>query len=334
MPRSLQHRRLGTNTANTHPCEIYASMRIRGIGRTGAPEVSDAVRVQATSFQPYSSRASCGERGMEVPADFGPRSRYRFSRQMDALLSKSASFGHYIAQMSADTSSVMNRHLLLQFGDRLRALRKARGMTAEQLASAAGITRTTLRAVESGDPSPAMGTYLRVMAALGISGELALLAGDTLSPAPPGSAAARSRRRPPAVRIEIATSGSAHREQDLRSMALHEEAVRLIKRHPQLVDQAKSVLARWITEQPGSRSMSLWCEWEAILADRRWRKVLSSTAHAQQLRQASPLVVLVPEESRQKIIGQVVALREGVVLTGPADLVSELQGDLPVQPGS
>lgn len=261
------------------------------------------------------------------------RLRSSISVQMDTLLSKNNVYGHYDAQMSADTS-VINRHLLLQFGDRLRALRKARGMTAEQLASATGITRKTLRAVESGDPSPAMGTYLRVMAALGISGELALLAGDTLSPAPPGSAAARSRRRPPAIRIEIATSGSAHREQDLRSMALHEEAVRLIKRQPQLVDQAKSVLARWITDQPRSRSMSLWREWEAIMADRRWRKVLSSTAHAQQLRQASPLAVLVPEESRQRILEQVAALRRGVVLTGPADLVSESRGDQLANPGT
>ncbi|MFT7773891.1 helix-turn-helix transcriptional regulator [Roseateles sp.] len=81
--------------------------------------------------------------------------------------------------MSAD-ASMMNRHLLPQMGDRLRDLRKARGLTAEQLALAAGITRKTLHSVESGDPSSAIGTYLRVMAALGINGELALLADDTL----------------------------------------------------------------------------------------------------------------------------------------------------------
>lgn len=102
-------------------------------------------------------------------------------------------------------------------------------------------------------------------------------------------------------------------------MALHEEAVRLIKRHPQLADEAKLVLARWMTDQPGSRSMSLWREWEAILADRTWRKVLSSTARAQQLRQASPVVVLLPQENRQRILEQVAALRRGVVLMGPSE---------------
>ena len=65
---------------------------------------------------------------------------------------------------------MLNRHLLLQLGDRLRGLRKARGMTTEQLAVAAGITRKTLRSVETGDPFSAIGTYLRVMAVLGVNG--------------------------------------------------------------------------------------------------------------------------------------------------------------------
>jgi len=233
--------------------------------------------------------------------------------------------------MSTDTS-LMNRHLLLQLGDRLRGLRKARGMTAEQLAQAAGITRKTLRSVESGDPTPAIGTYLRVMAVLGVNGELALLAGGALSPAPPGSAAARSRRLPPTVKVEIGPSSAKHQTQDLLSLALHEEAVRLIKQNPPLAEKAKSTLAGWMDAQPTSRSMSLWRDWEAILASSSWRKVMASTARAQQLRQASPLGVVLPEEARRRILDQFAAHRQGVVLEspslGPSNLLSDPQDDL------
>jgi transcriptional regulator with XRE-family HTH domain len=97
--------------------------------------------------------------------------------------------------MSLPIQSVLERQLLLQFGERLKRLRKASGRRTVEMAQQVGISRTTLAAVESGDPGPSMGTYLRVMSALGISGELALLAGDVMVPAPAGTAAARSSRK-------------------------------------------------------------------------------------------------------------------------------------------
>lgn len=218
--------------------------------------------------------------------------------------------------MSTDTS-LMNRHLLLQLGDRLRGLRKSRGMTAEQLALAAGITRKTLRSVESGDASPAIGTYLRVMAALGVSGELALLASGTLSTAPPGSAAARSKQPPLAVRVEVGPATAKHQTQDLLSRALHDEAVRLVKQNPELVERARSTLAEWMRSQPASRSMSLWREWEGILSAGSWSKVTGSTARAQQLRQSSPLGAVLPEDVRRGILEQFAAHRSGLVLDSP-----------------
>jgi transcriptional regulator with XRE-family HTH domain len=96
---------------------------------------------------------------------------------------------------ASEITTVLDRQLLLQLGDRLERLRKEQGLGTVEMAARVGITRNTLRAVECGDPAPSMGTYLRVMSALGVSGELALLAGDTLQPPPPGSAAAQSRRR-------------------------------------------------------------------------------------------------------------------------------------------
>ena len=102
---------------------------------------------------------------------------------------------------ASETNLLLERQLLLQFGDRLKRLRKAQALGTVEVAASAGISRNTLRAVEAGDPAPAMGTYLRVMSVLGIGGDLALLAGDTLHPAPAGSAAARSRRAAPTVRM-------------------------------------------------------------------------------------------------------------------------------------
>jgi DNA-binding XRE family transcriptional regulator len=181
------------------------------------------------------------------------------------------------------------------------------------MAARAGISRNTLRAIESGDPATAIGTYLRVMSILGIGGELALLAGDALFPPPAGSAAARSRRATPIVEVRVSADQGRHRLQDLQSLALHEEAVRLAKLNPALVQQARDTVLRWL-DSGDTRSVSLWREWVKILDSGAWRRVLGRTRYAQQLRQASPLVTVLPEEVRQSIYAQVNSLKKGVVL--------------------
>lgn len=74
------------------------------------------------------------------------------------------------------SNSALERQLLIQLGGRLRAARTHRGWTASQVAERAGISRTTLASVETGAPSPAIGTYLKVMGVLGLAGDLALVA--------------------------------------------------------------------------------------------------------------------------------------------------------------
>ncbi|MEO6280138.1 helix-turn-helix transcriptional regulator [Roseateles sp.] len=215
--------------------------------------------------------------------------------------------------MTETTTAVLERQLLLQFGERLRRLRKAHKLGMVQMAQQVGISRTTLAAVEAGDPGPSLGTYLRVMSVLGISGELALLAGDALQAAPAGSAAARSKRTRPIVQVSVTADTARHDAQDLQSLALHEAAVRLVRERPELVDQAQATLARWLGGRV-SNTTSLWQEWQRILERRSWRKVLSRTRRAQELRQASPLITVLPAAVRERVLSDVGKLKKGVTL--------------------
>jgi hypothetical protein len=79
--------------------------------------------------------------------------------------------------------------------------------------------------------------------------------------------------------------------------------------------RAQDTVKRWLATGD-SRSASLWREWLDILSLGSWRKVLGRTRHAQQLRQASPLVTVLPEEARQRVLKQVSALKKGVVIGG------------------
>ena len=212
-------------------------------------------------------------------------------------------------------TDLLETQLLLQLGDRLKRLRKAQGLGTVEMAARVGIARNTLRAVEAGDPGPSMGAYLRVMSVLGVIGELALLAGDTMQPAPAGSAAAQSRRARPAVQVLVSTQQSRHEAQDLQSMALHRAAVDLVKAEPELLVKAQETLARWLSGG-NSRSTSLWTEWKEILRRRTWRKVLGRTRRAQELRQASPLITVLPDRTRKAILEQVSGLKKGVHLGG------------------
>lgn len=212
---------------------------------------------------------------------------------------------------STEIQPLLERQLLLQLGDRLRRLRKAQRLGTVELATRAGIARNTLRAVEAGDPAPSIGTYVRVMSLLGVGADLALLAGDALQPAPADSAAARSLRAAPLVRVQVSVEQAKHQWQDAQSLALHEEAVRRAKADPALVQQAQGTLERWLATGD-ARSAPLWREWQTILHTGTWRKVLGRSHRAQQLRQASPLVTTLPQDVRQHILQQAAELKQGV----------------------
>ena len=200
----------------------------------------------------------------------------------------------------ADVTSALEQQLLAQFGERLKGARLSRGLSAAALAQQVGISRTTLHAVEAGDPSPTIGTYLRVMSALGAAGDFALLA--TRVSVPEEHSDERARR--PAAGI----GSDRHAAQDLQSLMLHREAVKLIQQHPSLIKKATDTLERWRT-RGDEHTRPLWDEWAGILQRREWRKALANTQRGRQLRQASPLSVLLPQETRLRIIGEVRSLQ-------------------------
>ncbi len=82
--------------------------------------------------------------------------------------------------MGRTTPSLVPRvsRLLGGLGACLKLARLRRKFSAETVAQRAGITRRTLCKVEQGDPAVALGVYARVMQALRLEDDLALLGKD------------------------------------------------------------------------------------------------------------------------------------------------------------
>ena len=70
------------------------------------------------------------------------------------------------------------QRLLSQLGERLKLARLRRKLSNAVVAQRAGISRTSLYKVEAGDPRATLGTYLRVLAVLGLEGDINALAAD------------------------------------------------------------------------------------------------------------------------------------------------------------
>jgi transcriptional regulator with XRE-family HTH domain len=154
----------------------------------------------------------------------------------------------------AELQTALEQQLLVQLGERLRRARKDRGISSVELAKQVGISRTTLRAVELGDPSPTFGTYVRVLSALGLAGDLALLATGT-----------RQAARIPAIPTDL----NRHGAQDLQSLLMHQEAVRLLREDPALVTRVEQTLARWM-QRDDPNSLPLLKRWARIVTERDW----------------------------------------------------------------
>lgn len=72
---------------------------------------------------------------------------------------------------------VLQRNLI-EVGENIRLARLRRRFSANIVAERSGMTRTTLRSIERGDPQVAFGAYARVLLTLGLEKDLSLLARD------------------------------------------------------------------------------------------------------------------------------------------------------------
>ena len=70
------------------------------------------------------------------------------------------------------------QELLSQFGGRLKLARLRRKLSSVVVGHRAGISRSSLYKVEAGDPGATLGTHLRVLAVLGLEGDIHTVAAD------------------------------------------------------------------------------------------------------------------------------------------------------------
>lgn len=70
---------------------------------------------------------------------------------------------------------------LARFGKSLRDWRKIQRLTAQEVADRAGITRSTLRAIETGQAGAQIGNVFRVLRVLGVSSDVLEAADPTRS---------------------------------------------------------------------------------------------------------------------------------------------------------
>ncbi|WP_316750080.1 helix-turn-helix domain-containing protein [Pedobacter gandavensis] len=71
-----------------------------------------------------------------------------------------------------------HQKILDLLGEHIKLARKRRKLTAVQLAERSGIDRVTLRAIEKGSPSVAMGSYFNVLRSLNLHEDFLKLAAD------------------------------------------------------------------------------------------------------------------------------------------------------------
>lgn len=72
----------------------------------------------------------------------------------------------------------VEQKLLAQLGERLKLARMRRKLSTTVVAQRAGISRSSLYKAEAGDPGVTMGTYLRLLAVLGLETDINALAAD------------------------------------------------------------------------------------------------------------------------------------------------------------
>lgn len=124
-----------------------------------------------------------------------------------------------------------------------------------------------------------------------------------------------------------------HAAQDYQSLMMHVEAVKLLQQNPALVDQALTTLARW-RQTADARSFPLLDEWQDILMSRAWTRAVARDERGNQLRQASPLGTVLPQETRLAIIAHVRALKQAAQSSSAKTAPGDAAAAQPIAPAT
>jgi transcriptional regulator with XRE-family HTH domain len=111
-------------------------------------------------------------------------------------------------KQSAAPHPVVER-LLQALGENIRLARLRRGFSMELVAERAGMSRNTLRAVESGEPAVTLGSYANVLHSLGLHEDLSLVARDDELGRKLQDAKLPTRRRAPKRARKVSSSEPA-----------------------------------------------------------------------------------------------------------------------------
>ena len=88
---------------------------------------------------------------------------------MTSVIATTLSSGYYSRHSEwRDMSGYRIDRQLTEFGEHVRGWRMVLGLTAQQVSERAGITRDTLRKIESGNPNVSFNSVTQVLRALGI----------------------------------------------------------------------------------------------------------------------------------------------------------------------
>jgi len=74
--------------------------------------------------------------------------------------------------------STKTLRILMELGENIKLARLRRKYSAEQVAERADISRPTLAAIEKGQPTVSIGSYLQVLFVLGLADDFLRVAGD------------------------------------------------------------------------------------------------------------------------------------------------------------
>lgn len=95
-----------------------------------------------------------------------------------------------------------------------------------------------------------------------------------------------------------------HEPEDRQSLLMHTESVRMVISDPSLKSRLVEILDHW-DKVCTNNSKSLRDQWRLNIASDDWASALSTSERGNQIRQASPMSCILPNEKRLAIIRQI-----------------------------